>query len=144
MSFLNVHPRYRPICSIVVCAVCIVPIALELNTKQQAEQSQRQRTEQAEQSINRSAEQATRDERIALKRAERCLLVDERFPLVEGGNAFYDPTNRQSKRLLPANTALCSKSGYTAIVDEAGTISDIRQAPIEKVNQVLRQRGLIR
>lgn len=145
MSFLDIHPRYRPLISGAVCAACIAPLAWELNIKQQAEQSQRQRTEQAETVINRSAEQSARDERIALKRAERCLLIDERFPMTEGSNAFYDPTNRKSKRLLPANTALCSaQSGYTAIVDEAGTVSDIRQAPIEKITQALRNRGLIR
>ena len=47
------------------------------------------------------------------------------------------------KRLLPANTALCSaQSGYTALVDEAGTVSSIKQAPIEKITPVLKQRGI--
>ncbi|MBD1842504.1 hypothetical protein H6F89_03550 [Cyanobacteria bacterium FACHB-63] len=111
--------------------------------KRSAEESRLQATEQAEQAINQSNEQSTRNERIALKRAERCLLIDERFPLVEGANAFYDPTNRRSKRLLPAGTVLCSaQSGYTAIVDEIGTISSIKPAPIEKITQVLKQRGL--
>jgi len=93
--------------------------------------------------ITRSTEQVARDERIALKRAERCILIDEKFPMVEGGNAYYDPRNRDSKRLLPTNTALCSaQSGYTALVDEAGTVSSIKQAPIEKITSVLKQRGI--
>ena len=144
MNFLNIHPKYRPIASIAIGAICLTPIAAELYTKQQAEQSHKQATEQAEQAINQSNEQSARDERIALKRAERCILIDEKFPMVEGGNAYYDPTNRSGKRLLPAGTTLCSaKSGYTAIVDEAGTVTSIKPAPIEKITQILKQRGLI-
>ena len=104
------------------------------HTKQSADAQHKQATEQVEQAITRSAEQVARDERIALERAERCILIDEKFPMVEGGNAFYNPRNRDSKGLLPANTALCSaQSGYTALVDEAGTVSSIKQAPIEKI-----------
>lgn len=143
MNFLDIHPRYRPIVSLAVCAVCVAPVALELHSKQNAEQEHRQATERAEQMIDRANEQSERDERIALKRAQRCVLIDETFPLVEGGNAYYDPKKRAGKRLLPAGTALCSaQSGYTAIVDESGTVSSIKQAPIEKITQVLKQRGL--
>jgi len=116
---------------------------MELITKQNAETAHKQATDQVEQAITRSSEQVARDERIALKRAERCLIIDEKFPMVEGGNAFYNPRNRDSKRLLPTNTALCSaQSGYTALVDEAGTVSSIKQAPIEKLTPVLKQRGI--
>jgi len=142
VNFLNVHPRYRPLASVLISAVCIAPIAVELHVKTSAETAQKQATEQVEQAITRSSEQVARDERIALKRAERCILIDEKFPMVEGGNAYYDPRKRDGKRLLPANTALCSaQSGYTALVDEAGTVSNIKQAPIEKLTQVLKQRG---
>jgi len=143
VNFLNVHPRYRPLASVLVSVACIAPIAMELITKQSADAQHKQATEQVEQAITRSTKQVARDERIALKRAERCILIDEKFPMVEGGNAFYNPRNRDSKRLLPANTALCSaQSGYTALVDEAGTVSSIKQAPIEKITQVLKQRGI--
>jgi hypothetical protein len=143
MNFLNVHPRYRPFVSVGICALCIAPIAMELQAKSSAESQHRQAVERAESAINLSSEQVARDERIALKRAERCILIDEKFPLVEGGNAFYDPRKRDGKRLLPAGTTLCSaQSGYTALVDESGTVSSIKQAPIEKLTQVLKQRGI--
>ena len=143
MNFLNVHPRYRPLASVLVSAACLAPIAMELITKQNADAQHKQATEQVEQAITRSSEQVARDERIALKRAERCILIDEKFPLVEGINVYYDIRKRDGKRLLPANTALCSaQSGYTALVDEAGTVSNIKQAPIEKIAPVLKQRGI--
>ncbi|WP_068820461.1 hypothetical protein [Phormidesmis priestleyi] len=143
MNLLNVHPRYRPLASVLISAACIAPIAMELLTKQNADAQHKQATEQVEQAITRSSEQVARDERIALDRAKRCLIIDEKFPLVEGGNAYYDPRHRDSKRLLPANTALCSaQSGYTALVDESGTVSLIKQAPIEKLTPVLKQRGI--
>lgn len=143
MNFLNIHPKYRPLASIAVGAICIAPIAFELHNNQQVMQARRQATEQAEQAISQSKEKTERDERIALSRAEKCLLIDEKFPLVEGGKVFYDPKMRKDSRLLPEGTKLCSKSGITAVVDEAGQVSTIKQAPIEKINQVLKQRGLI-
>jgi len=89
VNFLNVHPRYRPLASVLVSAACIAPIAMELLTKQNADAQHKQATDQVEQAITRSAQQVARDERIALKRAERCILIDEKFPMVEGGNAYY-------------------------------------------------------
>lgn len=144
MSLLNFHPKYRPIASVLMLALCSSPAIVHAHRWQSANDEQKAATERAEQSISLSSEQAARDERIALKRAERCILIDERFPMVEGGNVYYDPTKRDSKRLLPAGTMLCSaRSGFTAIVDEAGTVSSLKQAPIEKIHQVLKQRGLL-
>ena len=74
MNFLNVHPRYRPLASILVSAVCIAPIAVELHVKTSAETAQKQATEQVEQAITRSTEQVARDERIALKRDRKSVV----------------------------------------------------------------------
>jgi hypothetical protein len=82
------------------------------------------------------------NEREVLRRARTCLLIDERFPLVEGARAFYDPTKRVSTRLLPDGTTLCSKdSGYTAIVRD-GLITSVRSAPVEQLRRIIRDRGL--
>ena len=62
MNFLNVHPRYRPLASVLISAVCIAPIAMELLTKQSADAQHKQATEQVEQAITRSTEQVARDE----------------------------------------------------------------------------------
>lgn len=144
MSLLDFHPKYRPIASILMLVLCSSPAIVHAHRWQSANDERKAATEGADQSINLSNEQLARDERISLKRAERCILIDERFPMVEGGNVYYDPAKRANKRLLPAGTMLCSaRSGYTAIVDEAGTVSSLKQAPIEKITQVLKQRGLI-
>ena len=103
MNFLNVHPRYRPLASVLVSAACIAPIAMELLTKQSAETAHKQATDQVEQVITRSTEQVARDERIALKRAERCILIDKSFrwwkaatlsttPATETASGFYPQT----------------------------------------------------
>ncbi|MBD1841834.1 hypothetical protein H6F89_00085 [Cyanobacteria bacterium FACHB-63] len=120
-----------------ILALTIAPTAITLY--RQSEADLQQKTNQEQQQSKQSEET-----RIALDRAKRCILIDERYPLVEGGAAYYDPTNRVSKRRLPKGTTLCSRSGYTAEVDYLGTVKDIRQAPIEQLNQVLQQRGIIR
>ena len=145
-------PNQRVIWGSIVLALSFIPAGSDVWGKVQAQNLSRQQQESQlhgdqvkEAAIERNSVQTARDEKIALKRAERCILIDEQFPLVEGGNAFYNPLNRDSKRLLPANTALCSaQSGYTALVDEAGTVSSIKQAPIEKLTQSLKRRGVIR
>lgn len=143
MSLLEFHPKYRPIAASSVLALCLVPALWHGYRWQVANDEQKSAIEQAEKAISMSNEKTLRDERIALSRAEKCLLIDERFPLVEGGKVFYDPKMRKDSRLLPEGTKLCSQSGITAIVDEAGTVSSIKQAPVEKIHQVLKQRGLI-
>ncbi|GAP96106.1 hypothetical protein [Leptolyngbya sp. NIES-2104] len=121
-----------------ILAATTLPLAITLYRQSNAQLEQRNTIEQQTATV-------AENERIALDRARRCLLINERYPLVEGNNAWYDPTNRKDKRLLPSGTALCSAaSGYTAEVDYLGTVKNIRQAPIEKITQVLRQRGLIR
>ncbi|MBD1843999.1 hypothetical protein H6F89_11425 [Cyanobacteria bacterium FACHB-63] len=121
-----------------ILALTIAPSAITMFRQSQAELQQKATQDQEE-------SKQTQDVRKALDRARRCHLIDERYPLVEGGAAYYDPTNRVSKRLLPMGTALCSaRSGYTGEVDRFGAVRDIKQAPIEQINQVLQQRGLIR
>lgn len=142
MSLLEFHPKYRPFVASAVLALCVSPAAWHGYRYQSTNDERRAATEQVEKSIALNDEKTIRDEQIALKRAERCVLINEKFPLVEGGKVFYDPKMRKDSRLLPEGTKLCSKSGITAIVDEAGTVSSIKQAPIEKVNQILKQRGL--
>lgn len=143
MSLLEFHPKYRPFIAVGVLALCVTPAIYHAHRWQTTNDERKAALEQTEQSINLSNEQAARDEQIALKRAEKCLLINEKFPLVEGGQVFYDPKMRKDSRLLPEGTKLCSKSGITAIVDEVGQVSSIKQAPIEKINEILKRRGLI-
>ncbi|MBD1847635.1 hypothetical protein H6F89_30405 [Cyanobacteria bacterium FACHB-63] len=120
-----------------ILALSVAPTAITMYRQSEAEL--RQKTTQEQQQSQQSE-----DVRKALDRAKRCLLIDERYPLIEGANAYYDPTNRVNKRRLPKGTPLCSRSGYTAEVDRFGTVTDIKQIPPEQLNQVLQQRGLIR
>lgn len=134
---LNLPLKWQvPALGFILAATCL-PTAITLYRQSEAQMQQRTTIE------NQSATVAE-NERIALDRARRCLLINEQYPLVEGQNAWYDPTNRKHKRLLPAGTALCSAaSGFTAEVDRFGTVKDIRQASIEQIRQVLKQRGLL-
>lgn len=119
-----------------ILAVTCLPTAITLYRQSNADMEQTKRAAQKDAEI--SADTAE-----ALRRAQRCILIDERYPLVEGGNAYYDPTNRKDKRLLPTKTPLCSLSGHTAVVDATGAVSDIKAAPIEQLTRILKQRGLI-
>lgn len=134
---LNLPLRWQVPTLGAILALTIAPGAITLYRQSDAELRQKNTQEQQQ-------SKQSEDIRIALDRARRCILIDERYPLVEGGAAYYDPTNRASKRRLPKGTTLCSRSGYTAEVDYHGTVKDIRQAPIEQINQALQQRGLIR
>ncbi|MGG6266235.1 hypothetical protein ACQ4M3_05270 [Leptolyngbya sp. AN03gr2] len=134
---LNLPLKWQvPVLGAILAATCL-PTAITLYRQSDAQMQQKNAIEQ---------EQSEQSEaiRTALDRAKRCILIDERFPLVEGGNVYYDPTSRTNKRLLPSGTPLCSaSSGFTAEVDRFGTVKDIRQAPIEQIRQILKQRGLI-
>lgn len=135
---LNLPLKWQVPTLSIILALTIAPTAITMYRQSEAELQSKQQQDQQQ-------SKQSEDIRIALDRAKRCVLIDERYPLVEGANAYYDPTNRVSKRLLPKGTALCSaRSGYTAEVDYLGTVKNIKQAPIEQLNQALQQRGLIR
>ncbi|MEP0919417.1 hypothetical protein NC981_21540 [Leptolyngbya sp. DQ-M1] len=134
---LNLPLRWQVPALGFILVLTIAPSAITLY--RQSESELQQKTSQEQQQSKQSE-----DIRIALDRAKRCILINERYPLVEGANAYYDPTGRISKRRLPKGTTLCSRSGYTAEVDYLGTVKGIKQAPIEQLNQALQQRGLIR
>ncbi|KAM3113047.1 hypothetical protein [Phormidesmis sp. 146-33] len=133
---LNLPLKWQaPILAVIFTVTCL-PAAISLYRQSQLQLDQQQVRQQKETDI--SAETAE-----ALKRAERCQPIDERYPLVEGGNAYYSPEKRANKRLLPTRTTLCSISGSTAIVDAEGTVRDIKSAPREQIIRILKQRGLI-
>jgi hypothetical protein len=133
---LNLPLKWQIPALSLICAATCLPGAITLYRQSQAQLSQQNEIAQKDASISA-------DTTEALRRAERCILIDKRYPLVEGGNAYYD-INSKTKRLLPTGTALCSPvSGNTAIVDATGATSDIKSAPPEQLTRILKQRGLL-
>ncbi len=142
---VNFHPRIRPFVGGAILALSLIPAGLEFYWKQDAIAASKQVTEQRSTEIAQAKQDSDLDIQAALDRASRCLVIDERYPLVEGGNAFYDVTGRKSKRLLPKGTQLCSaESGFTAEVGSRGRVTDVIAAPPEKIREVLKTRGLIK
>ena len=142
---VNFHPKVRPWVGGVILALSLMPAGYELYQKQDAIAASKQVTEQRTSAIAQSKQDSDLDIQSALDRASRCLVIDERYPLVEGGNAFYDVTGRKGSRLLPKGTQLCSAtSGVTAEVGSRGKVTDVIASPPEKIREVLKQRGLIK
>jgi len=142
---VNFHPKVRPWVGGIILALSLMPAGYELYQKQDAIAASRQIVEQKTSAIAQSKQDSDLDIQAALDRASRCLVIDERYPLVEGGNAFYDATGRKGNRLLPKGTQLCSAtSGVTAEVGSRGKVTDVIASPPEKIREVLKQRGAIK
>jgi|GEM_PF-360125 len=142
---MNFHPKVRPWVGGAILAISLMPASFEFYWKQDAIAASKQVTEQRTSAIAQSKQDSDLDIQSALDRASRCLVIDERYPLVEGGNAFYDVTGRKGNRLLPKGTQLCSAtSGVTAEVGSRGKVTDVIASPPEKIKAVLKERGLIK
>ena len=142
---VNFHPKVRPWVGGIILALSLMPAGYELYQKQDAIAASKQVTEQRTSAIAQSKQDSDLDIKSAVDRASRCLVIDERYPLVEGGNAFYDVTGRKGNRLLPKGTQLCSAaSGVTAEVGSRGKVTDVIASPPEKIREVLKQRGAIK
>ena len=139
------HPRLRPYLGAIALSLSLIPAGMEFYGKQSAIAEDKNTIEQVQRVRSQAKMQTQQDIQIALDRAETGILIDERYPLIEGANAFYDATGRVSKRLLPKGTVLVSAaSGFTAEVNSRGHVSDIVAAPPEKIQEVLKQRGVIK
>ncbi len=139
------HPKFRPYLGSTVMCLSLLPAGIEFYRSQSAIAEDKSAQQQISRQLEQSKQQTSQEIQTALYRAETCLTIDESFPLVEGGRAFYDATGRKSNRLLPKGTYLCSSaSGFTAEVNGRGLVSDVIPAPVEKLREVLKNRGIVK
>lgn len=86
--------------------------------------------------MNAVGEQQAFDAQEALDRATYCLRLHPTTPLTDAATGTYYRT----KRRLPRGQTVCDQYGNTAKVGKGGQITDIKSAPQEQVNKILKER----